>query len=225
MIFAVFAHPDDEAFGPCGTLLAEAKAGTEVHLITLTAGENGTNPDNLPDLKAVRLNEWREAGRLIGATNMHYLGFPDSELNNVNMQTIAENIENIVRINTKNTHHITEIEFITNDLNGITGHIDHIVAARATCLAFYRLKSTELPVARVRLVCQSRESLPQPNTDWIYAEPGRLPEEIDQTIDNRQYREDILEIMRCHHTQRKDGQAHIQSRGDSLGVDHFMIID
>ena len=41
VIFGIFAHPDDEAFGPSGTLLMETKAGTELHLITLTLGEAG----------------------------------------------------------------------------------------------------------------------------------------------------------------------------------------
>ena len=34
IIFGIFAHPDDEAFGPSGTLLLETRSGTELHLIT-----------------------------------------------------------------------------------------------------------------------------------------------------------------------------------------------
>ncbi len=52
-LFAVFAHPDDEAFGPSGTLLAETDAGTVLHLVLLTSGEHGINPghDNLASVQ------------------------------------------------------------------------------------------------------------------------------------------------------------------------------
>ena len=55
ILFGIFAHPDDEAFGPVAALLDEVEKGTELHLITLTGGENGTNPDNLDNLGEVRL--------------------------------------------------------------------------------------------------------------------------------------------------------------------------
>lgn len=76
LVFAIFAHPDDESFGPSGTLLMEAQSGAKVHLISLTAGESGVNPDNQPDLKAIRLNEWNDAGQLIGASGLHYWNLP-----------------------------------------------------------------------------------------------------------------------------------------------------
>src|SRR5512147_3076561 len=41
-ILAVFAHPDDEAFGPSGTLSRYALNGHEVRLSTLTHGEAGS---------------------------------------------------------------------------------------------------------------------------------------------------------------------------------------
>ncbi|MFZ2494806.1 MAG: PIG-L family deacetylase [Candidatus Saccharimonadales bacterium] len=59
VIFGIFAHPDDEAFGPAGTLIQEVQNGSEVHLITLTAGQAGSNPDNHEDPGAIRLKEWK----------------------------------------------------------------------------------------------------------------------------------------------------------------------
>ena len=38
---AVFAHPDDESFGPGGTLARYAARGADVFLVTATRGEMG----------------------------------------------------------------------------------------------------------------------------------------------------------------------------------------
>lgn len=224
LLFAIFAHPDDEAFGPCGTLLMEAKAGTEVHLVSLTAGESGTNIDNLPDLKKIRLEEWNQSGQLIGATGMHYLEFADGMLNNHDMLIAADAIEKLIRAEIEDAGEDVEVELMTNDLNGITGHIDHIVAARATCLVFYRLKKQSLPMKQIRLACLDQKELSTVNIDWLYMEPGRPESQIDQTVDARTHHETILKIMRAHYTQRADGERHIAERGHDIGLNRFLIL-
>lgn len=225
IIFGIFAHPDDEAFGPAGTLLLETRAGTELHLITLTSGQAGTNPDNHSDLGAVRHQEWQQAGALLGATSMHDLGFMDGQLCNITLITAAEKISDIVtRIIDTHDNEI-EIEFMTIDTNGITGHIDHIVAARAACLAFYRLKAQDSRYYRVRLACLPKSQLPAVNTDWLYMEPGHPESEIDETIDARHLNDDIIAVIRAHHSQRSDGDTTINQRGQDLGLNHFMIRD
>jgi LmbE family N-acetylglucosaminyl deacetylase len=223
IIFGIFAHPDDEAFGPSGTLLLEARAGSQLHLVTLTAGENGMNPDNHQDLAAVRLQEWRQAGQLIGAISMHHLGYTDGQLNNADLLTIATTIEMLVRTTIGSKNKPCEIEFMTMDLNGISGHIDHIVAARAACLAFYRLKAEGWPVRRLRLACIPSSFLSKPNTDFVFMEAGRSPDEIDEIIDARSVAQEVKRIMRIHHTQREDGESHIARRGDEVAVNYFMI--
>lgn len=225
IIFGIFAHPDDEAIGPAGTLLLEAKAGTEIHLITLTAGESGMNPDNHADLGAVRLEEWHRAGSLIGATTMQHLGYEDGKLGNQTMLEIAEKIEGSVRSVLAETIEDTEVEFIAFDLNGLTGHIDHIVASRAACLVYYRLKPHEPRLERIRLFCLPRETHPDPDVSWVYMEPGRGKGEIGVTVDARELRDEIIGIVRTHHTQRSDGERHIEHSGDTLGLEHFVIKD
>jgi LmbE family N-acetylglucosaminyl deacetylase len=220
-IIGVFAHPDDEAFIVAGTLLQEVAAGTELHLICLTNGAAGTNPDNAEDLGAVRLNEWRKAGELIGAKSMHHLGYSDGQLNNADMINVAGEIaaiaQDVVATNP------AEIEFMAFDFNGLTGHIDHIVASRAAALAFYRLKASDSRFARLRLACLPRELYPQTNTSWIFMEPGCTPEEIDETIDARNLQEDIIEVIQIHHSQRQDGEAMIRTFVDQLGMNYFQI--
>jgi LmbE family N-acetylglucosaminyl deacetylase len=223
IIVGIFAHPDDEAFGPSGTLLMETRAGTELHLITLTAGEAGMNPDNCPNLAEVRLQEWYAAGSLIGAHDMHHLGYTDGTLNNLDHQIITDEIMRIVE-DILDDESDVEVEFMSIDLNGVTGHIDHIVAARSACLAFYRLKAKGHPMSRIRLACVPRQGDGQPNTDFVFMEAGRKPEEIGEIVDARAHAQEVIEIMRCHATQRGDGEQHIAALGDDVALNHFVVL-
>lgn len=229
LIFGIFAHPDDEAFGPSGALLMDVKNGALLHLITLTYGGAGTNPDNHQNLVALREREWRNAGQLIGASGMHFLGYNDGELNNLILIEAGKKIATLVQqVVSETEKHLTdgeslEIEFMTSDLNGITGHIDHIVAARAACWAFYHLKETDPRFTRIRLSCIPKSNLPTHNTHWLYMEAGRDESEIGEVIDARQYRDEIIAIMRAHHSQRGDGETHIAQRGDALGLYSFIV--
>lgn len=223
IIFGVFAHPDDESFGPSGVLLDEARSGNDVHLITLTLGEAGANPDNHPNLAEVREQEWRKAGGLIGAKSMHCLRFKDSQLNNYDMVAAQEKLLNIISGIVEHHPADTEVEFIIADTNGITGHIDHIVASRAALYAFYKLKVSDNRYKRVRITVMSEKLNPTINTNWLYMEKGRTDSEITETIDVRHLRDEIIEIMQCHNSQRADVGWHIKTRGDQIGIYHFMI--
>lgn len=225
LIFGIFAHPDDEAFGPSGALLKEVRDGNELHLITFTdgSGPEATNLDNLPNLGEVRLQEWHKAGELLGATSMHHLGYNDGFLNNHIMIQAAGKIEEIITDILKNQLQDIQIELVGMDLNGITGHIDHIVAARTACLVFYRFKARDTRFTRIRLACWPRSAFPVINTDWIFMEAGREAEEIDETVDARELKDEITAIVRTHHTQRQDGENFLAWQGSNLGLCHFIV--
>lgn len=223
VLFGIFAHPDDEAFGPSGTLLMETEAGTELHLISLTLGDAGTNPDNVPDLAAVRQEEWHRAGELMGARSQQHLGYKDGTLCNLDMIEAGTKLVAIVQEYVASAPDDIEVEFMTSDLNGISGHIDHIVAARAASWAFHTLKANDTRLSRIRYACIPNEWLPEPNVNWLYMEAGRRAEEIDEVIDARDHRDEIIEIMRAHHSQRGDGETHIKNRGERLGLNHFIV--
>jgi LmbE family N-acetylglucosaminyl deacetylase len=135
IIFGIFAHPDDEAFGPAGTLLKLKSEGYDIHLILLTDGEAGTNPDNVPDLGAVRLKEWQTAANILGATSTHALHYPDgglkkmSEIESVKLDaSVSAIISNILN----GYDEETEVSFMSFEPKGLTGHHDHIEASRLT---------------------------------------------------------------------------------------------
>lgn len=223
ILFGIFAHPDDEAFGPCGTLVKEVREGTELHLITLTSGEAGQNPDSFPDLGAVRDAEWRKAGSLIGAFGKYNLKLRDSRLNNLTMQLASERITGIVK-DIITSHAIpVEADFITFEPNGLTGHIDHIVTARAATFVFHRLKESGLPLKRIRYYCICEDIAPTHSTTWIYADKGYGEHEIDELVDARDLSDTIMEVMHAHSTQRADCEHYLEMQGGLLGLDHFIV--
>lgn len=223
LLFGIFAHPDDEAFGPAGTLLLESKLGTEVHLLALTNGSAGTNPDNVADLGAIRLEEWEAAGELMNVSSAHSLGFTDGTLNNITMQDASQQITRIIRNELNNQIESVEVELMSFDLNGLTGHIDHIVASRAAHFAFYTLKQEGLPLTRLRLYCLARSAAPRPNVDWIYADPGRTPDEINETIDVSSILDEIRAVVNAHHSQRADGALRLVALDAGQVTDHFIV--
>lgn len=225
IIFGIFAHPDDEAFGPAGALLQETRSGTELHLITFTLGDAGTNPDSHDDLGAVRRSEWEAAGKLLGASSMHFLGYLDGQLDNQTMIEAGYKVVDHVKKILESAEPDIIVEFMSTDLNGVTGHVDHIVAARAACWAFYRLKEHDSRFSRIRLSCAPQRLIERQNTDWLYVESGRTEDEIDEVIDACEFNDDITAIMRTHHTQRGDGEYHIKQRGKYIGINHFIVME
>ncbi len=72
-ILAIGAHPDDIEFGCGGTLIKYAQTGHNVYLLVLTDGRFGGDPH-------IRMNEQKEAVGLIGAKDLFWGNFQDTQL-------------------------------------------------------------------------------------------------------------------------------------------------
>ena len=72
-ILAIGAHPDDIEFGCGGSLIKYRKKGCDIYLLILTLGELGGDPE-------VRRREQFEAKRIIGAKEVFFGGYRDTEL-------------------------------------------------------------------------------------------------------------------------------------------------
>lgn len=72
-ILAIGAHPDDIEFGCGGTLAAYAEAGHFISLFVATRGEYGGDPE-------VRQREQEESARIIGAQEVFWGGYSDTEI-------------------------------------------------------------------------------------------------------------------------------------------------
>jgi LmbE family N-acetylglucosaminyl deacetylase len=75
----VSAHPDDLEFGAGGTVAKWADAGAEVTLCIVTDGSTGTQDRSLmgAPLAAVRKRESEAAARILGVSELVWLGYPD----------------------------------------------------------------------------------------------------------------------------------------------------
>jgi LmbE family N-acetylglucosaminyl deacetylase len=123
---AVFAHPDDESFSAGAALARYADQGVEVTLVTATsgeAGEVGTAPVDRKELAAWRERELLAAATAIGIHHVRLLRFPDG--------TLPDRLDDLVAAITAALRDIRPQVVITEDVQGITGHPDHIAVTHA----------------------------------------------------------------------------------------------
>jgi LmbE family N-acetylglucosaminyl deacetylase len=144
-LLAVLAHPDDESFGPGGTLALYARRGVEVHLACATRGELGGAPEELlaglADVAALREHELECATKELGLSGVHLLGYRDSGMpgspDNQHPRALAA--APLDEVAAQVTHLIRQIRpqvVITFDPMGGYRHPDHIAIHRATLEAF-----------------------------------------------------------------------------------------
>jgi LmbE family N-acetylglucosaminyl deacetylase len=100
-LMAVFAHPDDEAFGTGGTLTRYAAEGHDVYLVTATRGEAGliqrpgtATPANLPQ---VREHELRCACQAYGIHPPRFLDYVDGQLPTVHQGQTVGKVVRLIR--------------------------------------------------------------------------------------------------------------------------------
>jgi LmbE family N-acetylglucosaminyl deacetylase len=82
---SIHAHPDDQEFTVGGTLAKWARAGCEIVTVCITSGGAGSNKYTPPEmtreaLVAIREEEQRDAGRILGVKETIYLGYEDGML-------------------------------------------------------------------------------------------------------------------------------------------------
>lgn len=207
LLFGIFAHPDDEAFGPSGYLYRQADSGVEVHLILVTDGSQGRN-EGFKRLKQKRHSEWLESGRRIGATSNLALGYKDGTLcNNVYLEIAEKIILHIKSIVSEKAVDRTEIEMITFDRGGLSGHIDHIAVSYITTYVYERLKQTDLPKSdfnRLLYYCLCNKIQSHDNTDWLYMPAGISEKEADYIHDFSDIVDKKFHIMYAHESQKDD---------------------
>lgn len=228
VMVGIFAHPDDESFGPSGTLLSLVREGVDVHLLLLTDGEAGSNPNNAPDLAQVRLDEWNRASELIGTTSTAALHFPDGELSHGMYIAIGAVLHAEVHRICESYAEPIELSFITFDQNGLTGHLDHIAASYLTTHQFYSLKNDTPPdvtIDKLWYYCLSYQHAPQREWTDYYMAIGRDDDFITDVVDVRQVLAEKIAIMDAHSSQAHDATTQKQLGEELLGRECFHIVD
>ena len=145
-LLVAFAHPDDESFGPAGTIIRYSQAGAAVNYICGTRGEAGTvEPEwltNYDSIAQLRTQELLCAAKPLGLTGLHFLNYHDSGMENSTendnpdcliqtpVEVVAEAITALIR-------QIKPQVILTFDASGGYFHPDHIHIHQATTLAFH----------------------------------------------------------------------------------------
>jgi LmbE family N-acetylglucosaminyl deacetylase/ActR/RegA family two-component response regulator len=119
-VLAIGAHPDDVEIGCAGVLLRHSGVGHDVHLLTLTSGEAGGEPDT-------RVAESERAAEVMAA-ELHMLDLDDTAISETaaTVQVISDVIQQ-VRPTTIYTHSPRDV------------HQDHRATHNATVVAARRV--------------------------------------------------------------------------------------
>lgn len=198
IILGIFAHPDDEAFGPGGTLLKLQSEGYDIHLILLTNGDAGVNIDSVPDLAVTRLAEWQASAKIMGAQSTHALHYPDGALETVSTDELDEKVrQTITKIIDDYTMPI-ELSFMTFEPKGLTGHRDHITASELATRMSEHFKSHE-----IWYFCLDSTQAPLDGTTY-YEPRAREDGYITTKVDITPWLSDKHRMMDAHISQRND---------------------
>lgn len=216
ILFGLFAHPDDEAFGPSGTLLKLKEEGYDIHFILLTDGEAGTNPDGVGDLGAVRLEEWRAAATIFGAHSTHALHYPDGALDTVPADELYSTTKAIISNLLVSYRNPSKVSFMTFEPHGLTGHHDHIAASHLTTKLAHEYS------AEVWYYCLDSTQAPLGGT--AYYEPcAREDSYITTRVDVSEQLTDKFRVIDTHTSQRADA-ANLKALGEErLSIECFRV--
>ena len=122
-ILYIFPHPDDESFGPAGSIFQEKQKGNQVHLLTLTQGGATKMRHKLKlsieEMGKVRVNEMEEVKKVLQLDSMTIWDYPDGGLNFMNPNTLEAAISTYIE-------KIKPDVVVTYTHHGISVHPDHL---------------------------------------------------------------------------------------------------
>ena len=209
-IVAIFAHPDDEAFGPAGTI-AKLAQKNNVYLLCATKGEAGGKHK---DLAKIRENEVRKSAKILGVKKVFFLGFIDGTLSNSLYHKLAQKIEAKLKV-------LKPTIFITFEPKGISGHIDHIVVSLVATYVFYRMPQAK----KILYNCISQQSRRQMGDYFIYFPPGYKKNEIDLSVDIKRFWQTKVSAMMAHKSQIADARRILKNLQKLPKEEYFQILE
>jgi mycothiol S-conjugate amidase len=143
-LLGIFAHPDDESFGPGATLARYAAEGVDVHILILTDGAVGSvDPkaaSEIEDLVVVRTRELEQAVDALDAT-LHLFHYRDSGMAGTEANLHPDSLvqadgEEVTRRVVRLMRELRPQVVVTHDPTGGYGHPDHIRANEIVTHAF-----------------------------------------------------------------------------------------
>ncbi len=195
-LVCLFAHPDDESFGPSGTIHLLTKTH-DVYIICATNGDAGENhhPDgDRIDLATQRQKEITQSSEVLGVKRVFFLHHKDGGLCNNNYHAIAAECQAIIDDLRPDT-------LLTYEHHGISGHLDHIAMSMISSFLFERLSY----VHTCMYYClRHDQNLRKPGEYFVYFPAGYAEEHIDQVFDVSSVLDIKKEAIQKHISQTKD---------------------
>lgn len=190
-VLAVFAHPDDEAFGPGGALALLAQTA-EVNLVCVTDGDI---PGSEESWAKVRREELRRSAKILGIKEVIFLDLADGSLCNANYHQAADKIQTVVR-------RLKPELLITFEFRGVSGHLDHVAVSMVVSYVFRENRSIKAVWYWGELERKSLRLLR--DRYFIFFPQGYKREEFDLTLDTKSVYDLQVKAMREHKSQKQD---------------------
>ncbi|MBU0493475.1 MAG: PIG-L family deacetylase [Chloroflexi bacterium] len=200
-ILVLTAHPDDAEFFVGGTLARAAVQGHAVHILIATNGERGSLEYTAAELREIRRREAQEAGRILGAASVAFLGHSDGFLRDVPPSHLREQLISAIR-------RLQADVVITFDPADVTeDHPDHravaVVATEAAGMAGLPLYHPEHGAVQV-----VREV-------YYFA---KTPRDTDKVVDISAHRDRKIAALHAHASQMRFLVGELQRLAALLGA-------
>lgn len=209
-LVAIFAHPDDECFGPGGTLYKYSKTH-DVYIICATKGEAGGSRKKIAQIRA---KEMQKSAKILGAKSVAFLGFKDATLSNSIYHKIGSKIE-------EKLNKLKPEILITFEPRGVSSHIDHITISMVTTYVFKKSKFAKT----LMYFCLSQEKRSRFSDDYfIYFPPGYSKDQIDRTVDVSDVWQTKVKAMKVHKSQMADTSRVLRAIEKDPKEEHFIIL-
>ncbi|MEK9200355.1 MAG: PIG-L deacetylase family protein [Patescibacteria group bacterium] len=186
-IVGVFAHPDDEAFGPGGTIAKLAKTN-DVHLICVTDGNHGEK-----GLKSIRNQELISSAKILGVKNVIFFDFADGELSNNSYHSLESQLKTEL-------DKLTPKTVITFHPNGVSGHIDHMVVTSVIDHLFPKLNYLKKIMYYAMRDLERKEI----GDYFVHMPAGLSKDQADEVVDVSQEWLQFVNAVRAHKSQSSD---------------------
>lgn len=189
-IMGIFAHPDDETFGPGGTLIKYAAEGHKTAVLTATHGQAGraaglTVESTVGD---IRKKEAKKAAGILGLATHIMLNFYDGTLCEALIPPLQDFILTAV-------NEINPDVIIIYEPGGISMHLDHIAVSKAVMKLWQEGRITPKKIYYFGLPGEMMRAM---------GRDGGLPEKNPATVDVTRYLDQKKKAMMAHESQRKD---------------------
>lgn len=212
-IVCIFAHPDDEAFGPAGTIYKLASE-YDAYVLCATKGEAGEGAEaGSPSLAEIRSKELLRSAKILGIRKVYFLGFRDGTLSNSLYRDLTVKIE-------KQLRRLKPEIILTFEPWGISGHIDHIAVSMATSYVFQKLEF----IKEIYYYCITEEVRNRFENDYfIYFPLGYRRSEIEKVVDVSDVWDKKVAAMMAHASQKHDYERIIKMREGLSKEEHFLV--